>query len=88
MIPFIVKALQKLGDRAPKKQVEEEIYQMLKDIFEEPSFQETVANGIPRWKHFIAWAKERAKKKGLVKKPQESGRGYWELTPSGMKMQV
>jgi predicted type IV restriction endonuclease len=85
LIPHIIKVLQKHGGRARKDQVEEEIYQMFKDIFKEPYYQETVANGVPRWQHNIAWAKERAKKRGLIKRPEDSGRGYWELTASGMK---
>ena len=86
LIPYIVKVLQKHGGRARKDQVEEEIFQMFKDLFKEQWYQETVANGVPRWKHNIAWAKERAKKKGLVKSPEESGRGYWELTTLGKGM--
>ena len=86
LIPYIVKVLQKHGGRARKGQVEEEIYQMFKNIFKEEWYQETVANGIPRWQHYIAWAKERAKKKGLIKRPEDSGWGYWELTTNGMKM--
>ncbi|MFZ2417535.1 MAG: winged helix-turn-helix domain-containing protein, partial [Smithellaceae bacterium] len=64
---------------------EPEIYQMFKDLFQEPWYQETVSNGVPRWQHNIAWAKERAKRKGLIKRPDDSGRGYWELTATGMK---
>lgn len=88
LIPHIVKFLQKHGGRARKDQVEEEIYQMFKDKFKEQWYQETVSNGIPRWQHNIAWAKERAKKKGLIKRPEDSGRGYWELTSSGMKISI
>lgn len=88
LIPHIVKVLQKHGGRARKDQVEEEIYQMFKDIFKEQWYQETVANGVPRWQHNIAWAKERAKRKGLIKRPEDSGRGYWELTQIGMKMSI
>lgn len=86
LIPHIVKVLQKYGGRARKDQIEDEIYQMFKDIFKDPWYQETVANGVPRWQHNIAWAKERAKRKELIKRPEDSGRGYWELTTSGMKM--
>ncbi|MFQ5862015.1 MAG: winged helix-turn-helix domain-containing protein [Candidatus Brocadiales bacterium] len=86
LIPHIIKVLQKHGGRAQKPQVEEEIYQMFKDTFKKPYYQETVSHGVPRWRHNIAWAKERAKKRGLIKPPKDSGRGYWELTPSGMKM--
>lgn len=85
LIPIIVKVLQKHGGRARKDQLEEEIYQLFKDLFKEPWYQETVSNGVPRWQHNIAWAKERAKRKGLIKRPDDSGRGYWELTTSGMK---
>lgn len=86
LIPHIVIVLQKHGGRARKDQVEEEVYQMFRDAFKEQWYQETVANGVPRWQHNIAWAKERAKKKGLIKRPEDSGRGYWELTTTGMKM--
>jgi len=86
LIPHIVKVLQKHEGRARKDQVEEEIYQMFEDTFSEQWYQETVANGVPRWQHNIAWAKERAKRKGLIKRPEDSGRGYWELTTNGMKM--
>ena len=88
LIPHIVKVLQKHGGRARKDQIEEEIYQMFKDIFKEQWYQETVANGVPRWQHNIAWAKERAKRKGLIKRPEDSGRGYWELTTSGLKTSI
>jgi hypothetical protein len=86
LIPHIIKVLQKHGGRARKDQVEEEIYQMFKDIFKEPYYQETVSIGVPRWQHNIAWAKERAKKRRLIKRPEESGRGFWEFTEKGMKM--
>lgn len=86
LIPYLIKVLQKCDGRARKDQVEEEIYQMFKDIFKEPYYQEMVANGVPRWQHNIAWAKERTKKMGLIKRPEDSGRGYWELTPNGLKM--
>jgi len=36
-------------------------------------------NKVHFWKHFVAWAKERAKHRGLIKYPKDSGRGYWEL---------
>lgn len=86
LIPYIVDVLRKHGGRARKDEVEQEIYQMFHETFQQPWYQETVAGGIPRWQHNLAWAKEGAKKKGLIKRPDESGRGYWELTSNAMKV--
>lgn len=83
LIPHIVKLLKKYGGRAAKDRVEKEIYSMFKSTFDLPWYQETVSSGIPRWQHNVAWAKERAKKRGLIKRPSDSGRGYWELTDKG-----
>ncbi len=86
LIPYIIKVLHKHGGRATKSQVEEEIYQTLKDIFKQGWYQERVSHGVLRWKHFIAFAKERAKLlHGYVKSARESGRGLWELTQAGEK---
>jgi len=84
----IIKVLQKHGGRARKDKVEEEIYNMRKNIFKEQYYQELVSNGIPRWKHNIAWAKEDAKHEGLIKTPANSGWGIWELTEKGLKMSL
>lgn len=89
LIPHVVKVLQKHGGRARKDQVEEEIYNMFKDTFKEPWYQEKVSHRVPRWKHNIAWAKERAKQlHGYTKSAKESGRGWWELTESGRKISL
>lgn len=86
LIPYIVEVLRKHGGRARKDEVEQEIYQKFRETFQQPWYQELVAGGIPRWQHNLAWAKERAKKKGLIKRPEESGRGYWELASNTMKV--
>lgn len=85
LIPHMVRVLKQHGGRTTKEQVERELYTMFKATFDHPWYQETVSTGIPRWQHNVAWAKERAKKRGLLKRPSESGRGYWELTDKGMK---
>jgi len=86
LIPYIIKVLHKHGGQATKSQVEEEIYQMLKHIFSDNWYQGKVSHGVPRWKHFIAYAKERAKLlHKYVKSARESGRGVWELTEAGEK---
>ena len=86
LIPHIIKILHKHDGRASKKQVDEEIYQMFQDKFQDEWYQGIVSHGIPRWKHNIAFAKERAKLlHGYIKSAKESGRGIWELTQEGEK---
>lgn len=85
LIPHLVKILRRHGGRASKEQVEEEIYAMFKSNFDHSWYQEKVSGGVPRWQHNLAWAKERAKKRGLIKRPSESGRGFWALTDKGIK---
>jgi hypothetical protein len=86
LIPYIIKILHKHGGRASKKQVDEEIYQIFQDEFRDEWYQGMVSYGIPRWKHNIAFAKERAKLlHGYIKSAEESGRGIWELTQEGEK---
>lgn len=84
LIQHIIKVLGRHEEKVTKKQVEEEIYQTLREIFELPYYQENPPKVfVPRWQHNIAWAKEKAKGDGLVKWPADSGRGYWELTQKG-----
>ena len=86
LIPHIIKILYKHGRRASKKRVDEEIYQMFQDEFQNEWYQGKVSHGIPRWKHNIAFAKQRAKSlHGYIKSAKESGRGIWELTQEGEK---
>ncbi len=84
LIPIIIKVLGEFGGKATKQQVEEKIYQLFHRKFENSYYQKKVSHGVPRWKHNIAFAKERAKQlHGYIKNPKESGRGYWELTEEG-----
>ena len=83
LIPHIVIVLREHGGRALKKEVEQAMYRRFKDTFEQKWYQELVSHGVPRWQNDIAWAKERAKKKGLIKPSGDSGRGFWELTTRG-----
>lgn len=88
LVSSIVQVLRRHNGRALKKDVEQEIYKIFKEKFEDPYYIETVSGGVPRWKNNIAWAKERAKLQGLVKRPADSGRGYWELTELGISMDL
>ena len=85
LIPYIVKVLKRHGGRARKDQVEDDVYELLKDILEAPYYHEPDAHGVPRWKKNLAWARTRAEKKGLIQSPAESGRGWWALTEQGRR---
>jgi len=80
LIPHIVEVLRQHGGKAPKEVVDKEMYQKFQTIFEQPWYQGLISGNTPRWKHFVAWAKERAKHRGLIKWPSQSGHGIWELT--------
>ena len=66
------------------------MFNKFKELFLEPYYQELVGAqpdknylGIPRWKKDVQFARNRAKDIGLIKRPQESARGVWELTNDG-----
>jgi len=85
LIPHIVKILYENGGRATKSFVEKKIFKLFQHEFEKPHYNETVSHGVPRWRHDIAWAKEKARQiHGFIKSADESGRGIWELTDAGI----
>jgi hypothetical protein len=58
--------------------------------FDEPYWQQLVGaqpqkgfKGVPRWMKMVEFARNLGKDMGLVKPPQQSGRGQWELTEKG-----
>jgi len=76
----VVKALGKLGGRAPRKIVHEKVYEILKECLEKPRCQEKLPSGEIRWKKDVDWTRDQLKIDGFIKPPEESGRGIWELT--------
>ena len=86
LIPLVILLLGSNGGCATKQYVEKTIYDLCRDEFQKDLYHEKVANAsVPRWKHDIAWARERAKQMhGFIKSAKESGRGSWELTSKGM----
>lgn len=85
LIPYIINILYENGGKASKTLVETEIFKLFKHEFVKPYYNDTVSHGVPRWKHHIAWAKERARQRqGFIKSASESGRGIWELTNEGI----
>lgn len=86
LIPNIVLKLYENGGQAKKGSVETELYTQNKELFDKKYYQNTVSHGVPRWKHTIAWSKERAKQNhDYVKSAKDSGRSNWELTPTGIQ---
>ncbi len=84
LVDDVVKALRQLGGRARKSQVEKHIYGWHETAFNEPYFQEMTANDtVVRWKHYIAWARDQARRQGLIAPTSVSGRGWWQLTEKG-----
>lgn len=76
LTPLIIKILRKHGGRARKEDVEKEIYERFKQVFRTSWYQETVSAGVQRWRYVITLAKEVAKRKGLVKRPEHSKQGH------------
>lgn len=83
LVPDILTILKNEGGIASKKIVEEKVYQMHKDEFVKPWYNQLVSRAIPRWKHNVAWAKQIAVQAGWIMRPAESGRGKWQLTVKG-----
>ena len=84
LIPFVVLVIGSFGGIAYKYDVDEKMFKILEEEFSSQVYHETVGHNVPRWRHDIAWAKERAKQiHSYVKSAEKSGRGIWELTEKG-----
>lgn len=64
---------------------EKKTWSVLKDEILKDIYHEKVANSsVERWKHDIAWARERAKQNhGYIKSGAGAVRGTWELSGKG-----
>lgn len=84
LIPFLVLVIHSFGGIARKRDVDEKMYKILETEFSIDVYHETVSHNVERWKHDIAWAKERARQHhAYVKSAEQAGWGIWELTTSG-----
>ncbi len=84
LIHFLILVIHTFGGSAKKNQVDDKMFEILHSEFSKDIYQETVANNVERWKHDIAWAKERAKQHhGFIKSAVDAGWGIWELTKIG-----
>jgi len=61
LIPFLVLVIQSFGGIARKSDVDEKMYELLSSEFSNGIYRETVSHNVERWRHDIAWAKERAR---------------------------
>ena len=87
LIPFLLLVIQSFGGMARKSDVDTKMYNLLDSEFSNDVYHETVSHSVERWKHDVAWAKERARQHhGYVKSAEEAGWGIWELTISGVKL--
>lgn len=86
LIPLIVLILGTMGGRGSKQEVEKKLYGLFREKFKNEHWNKLVSHGVPRWKHYIAWGKERAKQiHGYIEAPKKAGRGIWQLTSKGEK---
>lgn len=87
LIPFLVLVIQSFGGVARKKDVDNKMYEILDSEFSKDVYHETVSHNVERWRHDVAWAKERARQHhSYVKSAEEAGWGIWELTNTGEKL--
>ena len=88
LIPLIIVVLELNGGRLSKNDVESHVHNMIKNLITDKWYTEKVSHNIERWKHNLAWAKERAKRRGFIKKPKESNHGCWELTDTAPNLHL
>jgi hypothetical protein len=83
LVSEILACLKSNGGSAQKVDVEKAVFEKFKSAFETPYYQELVGGGVARWRKNVQFARNTARNMGLIKAPDESGRGVWELTPKG-----
>jgi hypothetical protein len=60
------------------------MYEILHSEFSKDVYHETVSKKVERWKHDIAWAKEKARQgHDYIKSAVDAGWSIWELTENG-----
>jgi len=79
----ILACLKQKGGAAPKVAVEQALFEKFKEVFKNSYYSELVGGGVPRWRKNIQFARNTARNMGLIKPPEQSGRGNWELTEKG-----
>ena len=85
LVEEIVMFLRKKGGKAEKVVVEEAVFEKNENEFSKSFWQTPVGGGVPRWRKNTQFARNTARKMDLIKAPEESGHGVWELTDKGWK---
>jgi hypothetical protein len=84
LIAAIIDVLKYHGGRRDKEDVERALYDRYLPIFQHPHYQESLKGGVERWRKKVHFARNTAcNTLGLIKPPEQSGRGIWELTDKG-----
>jgi hypothetical protein len=87
LIRDIISILKKRRGSEEKAVVEKLVYEKHGGEFNKPYWQEPVGGGVPRWQKNTQFARNSACKLGLLKQPEDSGRGTWALTDKGWKFE-
>jgi len=90
LVQAIITTLRENGGAGSKSVVEDSVFQKFKFALNHPYYHELVGPqvgfpGVPRWRKNIEFARNTARQMGLIKSPEESGRGIWALTETGKK---
>jgi hypothetical protein len=84
LINAIIACLKRHGGKLDKPEVEREVFEVFKASFQHSWYQELVGGIVPRWQKNVHFARNTAcNTLGLIKPPEQSGRGIWELTDKG-----
>jgi hypothetical protein len=84
LLNAIIACLKRHGGKLDKPDVEREVFEMFKEQFQHPWYLEPVGGGVPRWQKNVQFARHTAcNTLRLIKPPEQSGRGVWELTDKG-----
>jgi len=84
LLNAIIACLKRHGGKLDKPDVEREVFEMFKEQFQHPWYLEPVGGDVPRWQKNVQFARHTAcNTLGLIKPPEQSGRGIWELTDKG-----
>ena len=84
LIAAIIAVLKAHDGKLDKPDVEPEVFDRFKGPFSIPTTGGKFGGGVERWRKNVQFARNTAcNALGLIKTPNEAGRGVWELTDKG-----